>query len=341
MSRKRLDLEEMRDSLMSAAGRLDLSHVGGKSVDLWSEPFTGRRAVYGFVERQNLPGIFKTFDFASPDSTNARRFMTTVPQQALFFMNSTLSVDEAQSLIERPEIRGSADDAQRIRRLYRLLFARLPDVGELAAGRAYLKRGAMSPVERPLGEWRYGFGGFDPVQQRVASFTPLGVFKEGGYRVGDAFPDPTLGYLLLNNAGGHPGHDGDHAAIRRWIAPADMTVQVQGSLKHPQAQGDGVRARIVSSRSGLLGEWHVHNRIQVTDVASLEVQKGDTLDFVVDPLTNDAFDAFAWAPIVRSADGKKSWNAATNFAPPPGAPLVRLTLYAQALMMTNEFMFVD
>ncbi|HLK13520.1 MAG TPA: PSD1 and planctomycete cytochrome C domain-containing protein [Fimbriimonadaceae bacterium] len=341
MPRKRLDLEEMRDTLMAAAGRLDVSNVGGKSIDLWAQPFNPRRAVYGFVERQNLPGIFKTFDFASPDATSARRFTTTVPQQALFFMNSPFSMQEAEGLVNRPEIKSSQDDAQRVRRLYRLLFQRLPDAQEAAAGAAYLKRGSLEEMSVPQGEWRYGYGGMDPAHQKVTSFTPLGVFKDGGYRVGDAFPDPGLGYLMLNIVGGHPGHDADHSVIRRWVAPADMTVQISGTLAHRQPQGDGVKGRIISSRTGLLGEWEVHNREQAAEVASVEVQKGDTLDFVVDPMTSDAYDAFAWSPVVRSVDGKRSWDSATNFGPPPGRPVTRLTLYAQALMMTNEFMFVD
>src|ERR1700733_7990991 len=100
---------------MDDSGQLDLRAAGGKSVDLWSQPFTPRRAVYGFVERQNLPGVFRTFDLASPDTTSARRFQTTVPQQALFFMNSPFIVEQARSATERPEIAASQDDAQRIR----------------------------------------------------------------------------------------------------------------------------------------------------------------------------------------------------------------------------------
>ncbi len=140
MNRRHLDLEEIRDSLMEVAGRLDLAEVGGKSVDLWSKPFTPRRAVYGFVERQNLPGTFRTFDFASPDSTSSGRFFTTVPQQALFFMNSTFTVQGAQALTARPEVTNSKDDPQRIRQLYRLLYDRAPDPDELALGLSYLKR---------------------------------------------------------------------------------------------------------------------------------------------------------------------------------------------------------
>src|ERR1700733_15341350 len=95
---------------MDDSGQLDLRAAGGKSVDLWSQPFTDRRAVYGFVERQNLPGTFRTFDFATPDSTSARRFQTTVPQQALFFMNSPLAVEDASGIAGRPEIKNAQDD---------------------------------------------------------------------------------------------------------------------------------------------------------------------------------------------------------------------------------------
>ncbi|AIE85921.1 PSD1 and planctomycete cytochrome C domain-containing protein [Fimbriimonas ginsengisoli] len=338
MNRRRLDLEQMRDTVTEAAGRLDLSQVGGKSVDLWSTPFTRRRAVYGFVERQNLPGIFRTFDFASPDITSARRFQTTVPQQALFFMNSPFSVEQARALAERPEIKDAKDDGQRVRRLYQILFARLPDADETAAALAFLKRGEPSP---PPVAWQYGYGEFDAGKGRVTSFTPLAHFADGGYRVGPAFPDPALGYLVLNAHGGHPGHDAAHAAIRRWTAPAAMTLQVQGVLVHQQNQGDGVRARIVSSRTGLLGEWKAFKSRTDTMLPSVTVAKGENLDFVVDPVGNDGYDAFVWAPAIRTPDGAQTWDAATTFGPPPPAGLSRLTLYAQALMMTNEFLFVD
>ncbi len=341
MNRKRLDLEQMRDEFMDVAGKLDDKQVGGKSVDIWSQPFTARRALYGFIERQNLPGIFRTFDFASPDTTNARRFVTTVPQQALFFMNSPFSVEQATAVANRSEITSSADNAQRVRRLYRLLFDRMPDASEVAAGQSYLGADANAIVDRPIGPWRYGYGGIDPLDQRIKNFVPFAVFKDGNYRVGDQFPDPTLGYLTLGVSGLHPGHDAEHAVIRRWIAPANLTIQIEGTLTHSQAQGDGVRGRVVSSRSGTLGDWDVHNGEAKTSVAAFQVTRGDTIDFMVDPKSSDAYDAFTWAPIIRTSDGSQSWNSAADFAPPPGPGLSRLTLYVQALMMTNEFMFID
>ena len=46
MDRRRLDWEGTRDTLLAVSGKLDLT-VGGRAVDLLSQPFTGRRTVYG------------------------------------------------------------------------------------------------------------------------------------------------------------------------------------------------------------------------------------------------------------------------------------------------------
>jgi hypothetical protein len=338
-NRRRLDLEEMHDAVLSAASRLDLATLGGKSVDLWAPPFAPRRAVYGFIERQNLPGIFRTFDFASPDTTNGKRFQTTVPQQALFFMNSPFAVEQARSLASRKEIKEATSEAQRIRRLYRILFDRMPTAEEAAIGQKYLSRNpGLAPS--PTSLWRYGYGGYDSATKSVA-FTPDAEFSEPGYHPTKAFPDPTLGYLLVNVVGGHPGRDASHATIRRWVSPGSFTVSISAVLKHPRPEGDGVRARIVSSRTGLLGEWTAHHSESKTNMTSIVVQKGDTIDFIVDPISNDGFDGFEWNPTLRAADGSQSWVASAAFGPPPPPGVDRVTLYAQALMMTNEFMFVD
>lgn len=340
MNRRRLDLEQMRDTLMDDSGKLDLKDLGGKSVDLWSEPFTPRRAVYGYIERQNLPGIFRTFDFATPDTTSSKRFMTTVPQQALFFMNSPFVVESAQALDQRADVKNSKDDKQRIQELYRLLFERSPSAEELSVGLQYLRSQSGGTVPSPANIWSYGYGECDPTKGRVISFTPMTVFSDNSYHVSKVFPDPKLGYLVLNTVGGHPGHDQAHAVIRRWTAPANMKISISGTLGHGQDKGDGVRGRIVSSRSGILGEWQVFHSQAKTEIASVSVQKGDTIDFVVDPKTNDGYDSFSWAPTIQSISGSDSW-AASEVSPPGAQVLTRLVLYTQALMMTNEFMFID
>jgi hypothetical protein len=137
MNRQRLDFEAMRDTLLAASGKLDAT-VGGHAVDITTQPFTTRRTVYSFIERQNLPGIFRTFDFASPDTSTSQRFYTSVPQQALFLMNSPFVVEQAKHLLERPEIK-SANNEQRIEMLYRIAYQRPPQPDEVGFGEGVLE----------------------------------------------------------------------------------------------------------------------------------------------------------------------------------------------------------
>ncbi len=87
--RKRLDFESLRDNILVATRQLD-RQVGGKSVKMVNAPYSKRRTIYAYIDRQNLEGLFRSFDFASPDAHVPYRFSTTVPQQALFMMNSSM-----------------------------------------------------------------------------------------------------------------------------------------------------------------------------------------------------------------------------------------------------------
>src|SRR5215467_7486212 len=116
--------------------------MGGAPVDILSQPFRGRRTVYGFVDRQNLPGTFLVFDLASPDISCPRRHATTVPQQALFLMNNPFVLEMARRLAERPEVAGAKEARERIRALYRLLFQRAPREREEELALHYLEKAA-------------------------------------------------------------------------------------------------------------------------------------------------------------------------------------------------------
>jgi len=129
MNRRRLEFEPLRDSLLFVAGRLDTT-MGGRPADLIEAPFSRRRAVYGFIDRQDLPNLLRVFDFASPDQSAANRPQTTVPQQALFLMNSPFVIEQAQALAARPEVASAATDAEKIAALYRIVFARSPSDAE-------------------------------------------------------------------------------------------------------------------------------------------------------------------------------------------------------------------
>jgi hypothetical protein len=129
MNRQRLDFEAMRDTMLAVSGKLDLT-PGGHGVDITTSN-SNRRTVYGYVDRQNLPDLFRTFDFASPDGSSARRFFTTVPQQALFFMNSPFVVEQAKSFAARDDCVSAASDEQRVRLLYEWAFERSPSREEI------------------------------------------------------------------------------------------------------------------------------------------------------------------------------------------------------------------
>lgn len=136
-NRRRLEFEALRDTFLAVSGQLDLT-AGGFSEDLIKEPFTRRRTVYGFIDRQNLPGIFRTFDFASPDTSSAQRLSTTVPQQALFMMNSPFVLVLARELAKRSEIAAANSTDEVVTALYRLILQRRPDAEERTLAAAYL-----------------------------------------------------------------------------------------------------------------------------------------------------------------------------------------------------------
>lgn len=161
-NRRRLDFESTRDLLLNAGGRLDLA-MGGPSVEIASRDYASRRTVYGFVERQNLPGMFRTFDFASPDTTSAQRFQTTVPQQALYFMNSPFALDQVRRFAGRPEVVEAGSMEARVERMYGIVFQRRPTPEEVEMARVFVGgvaagegSGAGGASER-LSRWeRYG-----------------------------------------------------------------------------------------------------------------------------------------------------------------------------------------
>ena len=130
---RRLEFEPLRDSLLAIGGTLDRT-MYGRSVDLMREPYSTRRTVYGIIDRQNQADVLVNFDFANPDMTNGKRHETTVPQQALFFMNSPLVVESAKNLVSRPAFTALSSDEDRVKFLYLSLYQRAPSQEEVLLG---------------------------------------------------------------------------------------------------------------------------------------------------------------------------------------------------------------
>ena len=282
------------------------------------------------------------------------RFANTVPQQALFMMNSPFVVEQARALAGKVAS-STLSPEQKIKSLYQLLFTRDPSQDEIQLGLSYINsetQSAPSLATSNAPAWQYGYGEYDPQSQHLKSFTALPSFTGGAYQGGKALPDPVLGWCLLTPQGGHAGNDVAHAVIRRWTAPRDGAVTLSGALAHASPSGDGVRGRIVSARSGELVSLIVQNKTAQTQLDNVEVQTGDTIDFIVDCRQSVTSDSFTWPVTIKlrtisnaaGGDNTQEWDSQKDFAAPqakPAAPLSPWEKYAQILLETNEFIFVD
>ncbi len=352
MNHRRLDFEVLRDSLLATSGRLDLK-MGGPGTDLFKNPANARRSVYGFIDRQFLPGPYRVFDFANPDMHAAQRSDTTVPQQALFFMNSPFVVEQSRALAARA---GEGQPREKLRELYRLTFQREPTTRQIAEGLNFIATVQTEPTnevaKNVAGPWQYGYGEFDEAAKRLKSFSPLPYFNDEAWRGGAMWPDAALGWAQLTAEGGHAGNDLQHAVIRRWVSPIDGVVSIQGKIVHERPVGDGITAKIISSRHGLLNSWTLHNNSADVKIPALEVKRGETVDFYVSIAATLNSNDFAWAPVIQ-AQGKefvdangyaKEWNATKDFGGVPSTTLVTMSpweKYAQVLLLANEFYFID
>jgi hypothetical protein len=341
MNERRLSFEALRDSLLAASGKLDRT-VGGKAGDLFSPQFA-RRSLYGSIDRQFLPSTLRMFDFANPDLHIPQRSETTVPQQALFFLNHPLAVGYAQSLAARTA--DAATPEARVQQLYQHTYQRPPTSGQMQAALGFIrlaeqdKAGVIPPT---VHAWQYGFGAYDEKAQRVTSFEKLPHFTGSAWQGGPAWPDGKLGWAQLTAAGGHPGNDLAHAAIRRWTAPRDMQIRVQSTLVHEPAEGEGVRGFLVSSRGGLLHEAKVHHGQAEFNVATLDVKSGDTLDFVADIGNKLSHNQFLWrAAITALDDPNLVFDSVRDFQNQGQSRLTAWEQLAQVLLSANEFVFVD
>ncbi|MBD9362987.1 DUF1549 and DUF1553 domain-containing protein [Methylomonas fluvii] len=157
--RQRLEAEQVRDSLLAAAGKLE-EKVGGpsvypplpKAINTTSGNFQGdpawktskdvhdqnRRSLYIFTRRSIPYPILDSFNMASPQEAHSKREVTTTPLQALTLYNSELIFDWSKSLAGRVINEAGEDEEDRISRLYQILFARQPNDGEKESLQAFL-----------------------------------------------------------------------------------------------------------------------------------------------------------------------------------------------------------
>ncbi|MEM7476745.1 MAG: PSD1 and planctomycete cytochrome C domain-containing protein [Planctomycetota bacterium] len=119
-TRRRLDVEAWRDSLLAVSGELDLT-TGGPTFKLDSN--SRRRTVYAKISRHELSGLLRMFDFPDANVSAAKRTETTVPQQQLFVLNSPFFIAQAKAFAKRLD-EAELEDGGRVELAYQLAFGR-------------------------------------------------------------------------------------------------------------------------------------------------------------------------------------------------------------------------
>ncbi len=354
-NRRRLEWEALRDSWLHAADLLD-RQVGGRSIE---GILHRRRSIYALINRKRPSSVFRTFDVASSEFSVGMRGETTVPQQTLFLLNHPLPLQTARQVVATA-VKYMGDREAPVHEwtattLFRRVLARDPTPEERRWATAFLQNATQQKLKDDavpirVDTWSYGYGRWTEAQERVDSFTQLPHFSDLAWQGGRKWPDAKLHYLRLTAAGGHTGIDADHAAIRRWTAPASGTLHIAGKVKHGIGNdhcGDGVRATIVSSRAGVLATTHALNETKPIELEEYRVRAGEQIDFVAS-LGKDHFcDLFEWSPVIElsTSQGRTEYRADSDFAlsaeKSPVHILTPAEQLAQALLICNEFQFVD
>lgn len=131
---RRLEAEAIRDTVLSAAGRLEPA-LGGPAVPDLDTP---RRSLYIQTARWDRSTFATLFDAANPDASEEKRNVSTVATQALFLLNNAFANSQAERLANRLLREVPDDVTARIQRAYQLLFARQAREDELEIARHLL-----------------------------------------------------------------------------------------------------------------------------------------------------------------------------------------------------------
>ena len=164
--RRRLSIEELRDSILALAGSLDLTMGGTLQPELGNStkgsstedpPYLApeasvRRTVYLPLYRNRLPKLLSLFDFVDSTSSTGQRSQTNIAPQGLFVMNSKFFDGRGRSFAERLLDRLSDADAARVERAYLMALARKPTADELRFSRDYVRNYPSSSLQKISGE---------------------------------------------------------------------------------------------------------------------------------------------------------------------------------------------
>jgi len=141
-------------------------NLSGNSNFTWKDstgPDRYRRSLYTYWKRMMLHPVLSTFDAPTRQVCIAKRPITNTPLQALVALNAPMFTEAAAALVKRLEEEGYDGDSEKITAVFRICFARDPDVLERQQCLAFLNQqrnrkqpdewAALASVLMNLDEW--------------------------------------------------------------------------------------------------------------------------------------------------------------------------------------------
>jgi len=173
---RRLNAEQLRDSLLFVSGLLKTDHAGGPPIwpDLPAEilqanpaflddnaektkgwypsPKTNQhvRSVFLVQKRTVRVPFMETFDLPENSVSCARRTESIVAPQALTLLNSQVAVEAARALAERVQHEAGTSPAQQVERAFAFVLQRAPEQDEARASLAFLQQRSLPELCRAL-----------------------------------------------------------------------------------------------------------------------------------------------------------------------------------------------
>ncbi len=154
---RRLDAEEVRDSILTVNGSLNPTLYGpsvyptipaevlaGQSRPGYGWPVSApidqtRRSVYVHVKRSLGLPLLASFDMADTDATCPVRFATTQPTQALGLLNSAFINDQAQAFAAYLQKQAGPNETAQVTLALRRVMQREPTNAEITRGLRFLQ----------------------------------------------------------------------------------------------------------------------------------------------------------------------------------------------------------
>jgi hypothetical protein len=142
MNRRRLTVEQWRDTILNYSGELERED-GGRSMEL-DDPKNFRRTVYARISRLQLNALLTSMDYPDANVHAEKRATTTTAMQKLFQMNSEFMTDRAKAMAARMDSMNG-----RVRNIYWAMFDRAPEADESKLAENFLSQ----PTRGKLSRW--------------------------------------------------------------------------------------------------------------------------------------------------------------------------------------------